>query len=115
MRGRLTLAIAAALLGGCHGASPDALPSRDVPQVQARGGSGTLVIALPAIVPAWPTPAPGASGPLLSSGTRTVSGTFGSSAFGPVSLTARTSHCSLTTDGLHCTIQVKVSAIVMLF
>jgi hypothetical protein len=106
------------MIAGCHGGNSSGLPALTAPngahasaRVEATPGSGTLVVVLPAIVPAAPLPTPPPVGTyLLSSGTRTISGTFGKVTFGPLDISAGSKNCQAAAGGRTCTIQVPVPA-----
>src|SRR5580698_7616767 len=91
-------------IAGCRGGS-GSIPSTPVsndpaaqPEAQrlAGGTTGTIVIVLPTIVAPKPLPTPIGPGTpyYLSSGTRSISGSFGKTAFGPIDISASGSNCS---------------------
>lgn len=106
-------------IAGCRGGS-NSLPSAPIsngaaaqPAMQraAAGTKGTIVVVLPPIVAPKPLPTPiGPATPYyLSSGTRSVSGSFGTATFGPIDVSASSSNCTAVAGGgRSCTIQVKV-------
>jgi hypothetical protein len=108
-------------IAGCRGGS-GSIPSTPVsndpaaqPEAQraAGGTTGTIVIVLPTIVAPKPLPTPIGPGTpyYLSSGTRSISGSFGKTAFGPIDISASGSNCSpVSGGGRSCTIRVPVQS-----
>jgi hypothetical protein len=105
------LALLLAACGGSHAGGGFVPPGAADQRTPAQGSTGPvkLTITLPAIQPAnarvdW------ASGPnLLSAATRSVAGTVGTHAFGPVALSASQTGCEATSGGLGCTFSIRVA------
>ncbi len=70
---------------------------------------GVIVLTLPPVAPANPAPVPGTVVD-LSSAARSISGRFGSAKIGPVRLGRGTKGCVRSSDGLKCTLQLRVPA-----
>jgi hypothetical protein len=113
-----TLLIGAAFVfAGCHGSSstlPSAPASIDAAQASGTDAAtkppGKIVVVLPTIVNAnaLPTPNPTAS-VFLSSGTQSVSGTYGKTSFGPIDISTGSSNCQAVSGAARsCTITVQV-------
>jgi hypothetical protein len=110
--------IAATCLAGCH-ATPEAnaLPMQ-APRVVRSGTSPTpqrfaeVRVTLPVVALPSPAPTPwdNPNFPIyeLSSTTRSIAGTFGSTAIEPVALAPTTRGCSPQSDGLHCRVFLRV-------
>jgi hypothetical protein len=109
------------VIAGCRGGASNSLPDASLPgnptaatrnALANTAGTGTLVVALPGVVAAAAQPTPGAVGTyLLSAGTRSISGAFGKTTFGPINIAAGSSNCvAINGGGRNCTIQVPVQA-----
>jgi hypothetical protein len=73
----------------------------------SHNAAGTLVLSLPPILSPSAMPTPGRT-QLLSSGTRSISGEFGTHAIAPIALAATTPGCARQTNGLVCTLHVRL-------
>jgi hypothetical protein len=74
--------------------------------VSHSGATGTLVLTLPLILSPSATPSPGVY--QLSSGTRSIAGTFGKNKIAPIALSAKTPGCSRQANGLACTLRLQL-------
>jgi hypothetical protein len=75
-------------------------------KVSHGGATGTLVLALPLILAPSVLPSPGVG--QLSSGTRSIAGTFGKNKIAPIALTAKTPGCLRQSNGLACTLRLQL-------
>jgi hypothetical protein len=113
LRVSFTIAAVVLLLTACHGvSSSNALLPTQPSAVDVRAGKALarVLLTLPAIAPPHPEPIPTVGPTRLSSATRSVSGTFGSSKIVPVALTPTTPGCTLEGDGLYCSVTIVVPA-----